>query len=438
MVFSVSIRAGQLKMENVLKYLAEWLEDAPNTAPEERATVADLRLFILDQNVTLHLRENESADHVTISLYSLAEGLIHDWWNLFGGRDREISLIRHRNGYVVPDVRMTFDGTVFQISAHQCAYVNPDVRFWAGPTETMSRWDAETVLRRFVENVLDRLDSRQLPRTSAALRWARVKESMASPAEAEFCEAAGALGLDPYQLTEESADVIEHAATLFQAEALPEFLAGSSFANRQALMHWIERVEHRPASYARIGELREVAREAEFRAPARNFEESWALGYRRARALRGVLGLVGRDRFRSFRTLAEKLGASKAYALAGSVDGLRALRSDHPEGTYIHMRTHGESPGARNQHLFSFARAVGDAVCFPRGGRAAVNELRNAYRQSAGRAFAAEFLAPIEEVSSMLEDGRDTVSIADEFGVATTVIERQWENRARIKSVCAA
>ncbi len=148
-----------------------------------------------------------------------------------------------------------------------------------------------------------------------------------------------------------------------------------------------------------------------------------------------MLGLKANDRFSSFRPLAERLGASGHYELARPVDGLRALRSDYPDGVRIHMRTHGKSPEARASHLFSFTRAVGDVVCFPDEVRAPVNELHDAYRQAAGRAFAAQFLAPISEVCSMYADGRDPVPIADEFGVSTAVIERQLENRQRIESV---
>ena len=420
-----------------MRYSVEWHEDAPNAAPEERATVADLRLFIQHQNVTLHLRGNESADHLTISLYSLAEGLAHDWWTLFGGRDRELSMIKHRSGYLVPDIRMSFDGAVFEISAHQCTYRNPDVRFWAGPKEIMSRNDAEILLDDFVNRVLDQLTERRVLGSSAALRWARVQESRANSDEAAFCEAAGALGLDPYQIRDEGAGLIKQAASLFEGEALAAFLAGAGSADQHQLVTWIKAVERRPPYAARIAELRSVAVDAIKRAPTRDFEESWALGYRRALAFRRVLDLQVGDRFHSFRTLAEKLGARRSYALAGRVDGLRALRSDHADGIYIHMRSHGDSPEARASHLFSFARAAGDAVCFPAEDRAPVNELHAAYRQAAGRAFAAEFLAPISEVRSMREEGRDTVSIADEFGVSTTVIERQWENRDRIETACA-
>ncbi|MBF0307644.1 MAG: ImmA/IrrE family metallo-endopeptidase, partial [Alphaproteobacteria bacterium] len=206
-------------------------------------------------------------------------------------------------------------------------------------------------------------------------------------------------------------------------------------ADPEKMIDWAERMDRRPRHKARIAGLGDVAREAARRSPARPREESWALGYRRARALRGLLGA---PRFRSFRELALALGAGSHYELAEPINGVRAVRSDHDDGVYIHVRSHGKSPGAHSSHLFSFTRAVGDVVCFPEPARAAVNELHAAHRQAAGRAFAAEFLAPVEEIRSMAEDGRDMASIADEFRVSTVVIGRQIENADRIAAACAA
>ena len=87
-------------------------DDAQNAAPEERSTVADLRVLLDEKNVTLHLVGETSADHVTISLYGLAEGLAHDWWLIFGARDRAFSLLNYRTGYAVPDLRMSFDAAL--------------------------------------------------------------------------------------------------------------------------------------------------------------------------------------------------------------------------------------------------------------------------------------------------------------------------------------
>jgi hypothetical protein len=54
-----------------------------------------------------------------------------------------------------------------------------------------------------------------------------------------------------------------------------------------------------------------------------------------------------------------------------------------------------------------------------------------------GRAFAAELLAPIEEIKSMLADKHDTITIAEEFGVSTVLIDRQIENAPRISEACS-
>jgi hypothetical protein len=385
----------------------------------------------------MHLRGNTNFDHLTISLYPLAEGLAHDWWTLFGGRDREFSLIRYRSGYAVPDIRLKFDGSVFEISAQQRTYLNPDVRFWAGPSEVMSRGQAEMKIAGFVELVLNRLSDQGEQNTSAALRWARVQASRERPDEARFCEAAGALGVDPYQIPDAESDLIGRAASIFEGEPLNEFLAGAKEFRPNPLLEWIAAVERRPRHMSRVGDLSAVAQTAADLTPARDQEPSWSLGYRRARATRRALDVGQRERFASFKQLARRLGATDGYDLAASVDGLRALRSDYNDEVRIHLRNHGSSSEAYASHLFTFARAIGDAACFPQHTRAPINELHLASRQAAGRAFAAEFLAPIDEIESMRRDGHDVVSIANEFVVSTVVIERQLENAARIRAACA-
>jgi hypothetical protein len=193
---------------SVLKYSAHWIDGALNAAADERATIAVFRLWLNDQNVTLHLNDGVLQDHITIALYPLAEGLVYDWWSLFGGRDREFSLTKYRTGYAMPDVRFRFDGKVFEASAHQRICRNPDVRFWAGSNEVMSGADAEKVLSSFVEDVLAQLNSKDVLKTSAALRWNRIQTSRADVEEAKFCECAGALGLDPYEISDREAEFI--------------------------------------------------------------------------------------------------------------------------------------------------------------------------------------------------------------------------------------
>ncbi len=157
-----------------MRHSIEWCEGASNAAPEEQATVAKLQLFVGNLNVTQHLAAGQVGDCITVSLYGLAHGLAHDWWTIFGVRDQAMSLTRYRSGYLLPDLRFGFDGAAFEIQAYQCVYEQPDVRFWAGPSEVLSRGDGEAWLSSLIDDVLLRLRQHGLPATSAALRWQRV------------------------------------------------------------------------------------------------------------------------------------------------------------------------------------------------------------------------------------------------------------------------
>ncbi len=417
-----------------VRYSADWHDDALNAAPEERATVADFQLFVDDKNVCVHMRDDEVFNHVTIAVYPIANGLAHDWWTLFGGRDRHVSLMRHRSGYIMPNVVLSFDGAAFEVSAQQREYKDNNVRFWAGPNEVMDRACAEISLSSFIETVIERLDERKVWDSGLAQRWRRVLASRQDADEQAFCEAAGALGRDPYAMDDAAADTIEQAGRFFEGEPLSEFLAGARSADHRRLLEWVAETRQRPREHSLLPDLKALAAAASKAAPAQEMEKSWSLGYRRARAARAAMHMKSSQKFLGYKKLAKALGAS-AYEPAANVDGIRLLRCDSSENVHLHLRGHGESAG-ETAHLFTLARGVGDAVCFPDARSAPVNDLRFAYRQAAGRAFAAEFLAPLHEIQAMHADGRDPMTIANEFCVMPTLIERQLENADRIAAAC--
>ena len=180
----------------------DWQDNAENAAPEERATIADVQLFLNEVNVTQHFQGTVADDSIPIALYGIAHGLAHHWWTIFGSRDRDVSLASFRSGYIFPDIRVRFDGAAFEVAAVQREYTNPEVRFWAGPAELMPRAAGERILEDLISKVLHRLDERNVRGTGAHLRWQRVQSSRQQSAEARFCEAAGSLGLDPYKISD--------------------------------------------------------------------------------------------------------------------------------------------------------------------------------------------------------------------------------------------
>jgi len=433
-----------------VRFSVDWLDGAPNACAEERATLCRLRIFIGDENACVFYdpQTDEKHDHVVVPAVHLAEGIATDWWSIFGGRDHEHSLLPWRTGFVLPDVRLKFDGATFEVVGDQLHCDNPKLRFWLVGAETLCRDAAESVLSNFVEQVVHKLAGHGVTSSEVALRWSRVSESRADPEELPFCEAAGALGSDPYSISDADASFIDAAGELFVGEALIEFLAGigktrhsasadtvSRHTARAAALDSLHQLERRPRYRARLPELDDAARqirEVTTRGPG---ERSWGPSYRAARAFRKALGVSRGAALESSKAVARTLGG-RYFASVKNLPGVHAVVLRNDGDVRIHLRDRGRRQWSAWAENFAFARAVGDAVCYPEAGRSVVNNLHDAERQAAGRAFAAEFLAPVEKVLDMVDDGRDIDEISASFNVTSQVISHQIENRDRIRKAC--
>ena len=292
-----------------------------------------------------------------------------------------------------------------------------------------------------MEQVRSRLETGKVRDTVLQRRWQRVQASRRDAQESAFCEATGALSLDPYNIRDKDAEFIASAGALFRGEPLAELLSGlRSSSNRPGpsgddVLAWLHSAEARPEGSSRLPGIDDLrGRMAEIRQAAANKMPWWG-GYRCARAARRQLNIGTGERLR-VPTLAARLDGL-AFEVAGSVAGVRAVVEARDDATRVHLRRV-NSRYRETSELFAFARAIGDAVANPAAERSAVNDLHDAARQATGRAFAAEFLAPVDEVLSMREDGKDQGEMAESFGVAKDVVERQLQNRERIQEACAA
>ena len=420
-----------------MRFSTEWLDQGPNASAEERATLCRLRLYVSEENACRFFDpgSNNVCDYVTVPAVHLAEGLAADWWSIFGGRDREHAIRRYRTGFAVPDVALGFDGSTFQVRGEQFEFVNPEARFWQVGSEALSRTAAESTLAGFIGETAGRLAAAGLSSSEVVLRWARVSRSRVSAEESVFCEAAGALGLNPYAISEADAGFIEQAAEFFSGEALLEFLAGVGSAARGVLLDWVQKVESRPREQTSLPYLSDVSDRIVESAQRRPTERGWATGYRAARAFRDVLGIGQKGGLGSPGDIARKLG-SGSFRCTSGVAGISALVSRGEDDVRIHVRERGAGDWARHVENFAFTRAIGDAVCYRDSRRSVVNNLRQAERQAVGRAFAAEFLAPVKSVLRMVGSACDVDEIAGSFNVSPQVIDWQLENQDRIRQAC--
>ena len=424
----VSTKAGRATTGAItLTINVEWIPPAPNAAPEEAATLCTMRIFVDGKSACRFLDlaapiEHQEHDRLTIPAVHLAEGLATDWWSILHGRDEQHRLQKYRTGFALPDLVLMSHGRHLEVlPGNRNLIKNPQLQFVPVDGEIISLLDAEAVFSGYIEDVIERLNSEGIHSSELQSRWDRVTNSRMDEEESDFCEAAGALGLDPYRISEDNAGFIESANDLFAKEVLLEFLSGLRNSNWShnlisRLEHLDNRVEHE-ASLPLLTEIGQVSMGMP--------ERPWETGFRAAQWFRDAMGLKLSDRL-SYQSLKEKLRATKWFAPVELDGSLRAFVSRSENNTKIHLHQF-SSIEATN---FAFARAIGDAVMFPVPKRSVVNRLHHAERQAAGRSFAAELLAPIKEIIDMTANKLDMEDsdIASEFGVSDRVIRFQFEN----------
>ena len=345
-----------------MKFLVEWLDDGENAAAEERATLCDLKIVVGDDNACLFFDDvlKESFDSLTLPAVHLAEGLAHDWWRIFGGRrDRKLSLLPYRTGFALPDLRFGCAGATFEVECHQLHLANPGLRFWQVPSSYCSRFDAEQRLATFIDAVVGKLASESIHDSEVVLAWRRVRTSRSDPAEAAFCEAAGALNIDPYSIADRDASFIELAGSLFSGESLLEFLGGGASADSDAptfpfpnsTVHWLRELQSRRAYESALPALSEMRIQFGADAARRQNEPAWSQGYRMADALtQGTRS--GRSRSANARGVGE---AIRGHTFSAGTWRRHRARSPRCGGT-----RHQRSPARSEQGATLLGDASGD------------------------------------------------------------------------------
>jgi hypothetical protein len=412
-----------------MRFSIEWQDPGVSASAELKATFCLLAIDIDGKRVSRLFDERYSRVHDRIAMpaYPVAQGFARAWWLLLAGRSGTVRLRRFRDGFAVPDIRFEPDGHYVEITAEPFEYSNPPVTFTRGAEERVAIDDLERDMGDFVEAVVEKLPDYRVRNSWLQDRWSLIQASLEDGQERVFCEAAGALGIDPYLCEEGQAHAIEAAAQYFSDEALLEFLASQRGQQSNVALKWLEAAEAELDGKAFLPAVADIAGKLRLAAASLRSPQPWQLGYRLAEECRALMSLRPERVFADVAEIGTLFGGTGFAAASGRVQGLRAevVVNSAPKIIVADL----PAPQSRT---FAMMRAIGDFIAFQQEGRSPITDTYS-YRQGVGRAFAVEMLAPAEIILQMERDGLAPDEIAAARNVSEVAITRHLENRRALQ-----
>lgn len=424
------------------RFSCEWLS-AGVDGPVFRDTTAQLALYVGNACLTRNedIWSKTVRDSVLVSTYPLAMWFASSWWRLnweplpnHGTRPsldwrmaHEMGAANH--GFVWPRVLFASDGEVVNVWAEAASTNGQSVNYLAGLDghQGVQISEFQRCIDSFIGAVLSRLRAVGHPDTELASLWGFILEDRADQSATRARRLEAQLGFDPDECP---ADVMAQALTLqsqtgdsAMAELAPIFgkrdegVALGEITSLSATQGLRGKPQVGPSNLGPLGLMA---------AP-------WQRGVEAARQLRGYLDKT--DEPIDNPTLLSLLGLTEDQVENWSAPSRRpaavATPIDHECLNFVPRKRH---PVAKR---FEFARFLGDHLREATGSAhwLASTDLATS-RQKYQRAFAAEFLCPIQSLVAFLEEDFSESALeeaADRFGVSEQTVESLLMNNGYLE-----
>ena len=422
-------------------------ESGHSTVAEHRATWARLEIWVNNKCVTRHqnLAEGELHSGIVRPMYPVAEWLLTNWWRLNfelpypkrPGYWRGHHIRAAEEGFALPDLEFVTAGDLMKLvckphnAEHQRVEFIDDACCW------LPREEVRAEFCRVIEQVVCRLKKRQLVDTFVESEFTALQRLTSD--EHEFCAAAGALGVDPFQITDAAASAIELATSELPSSIQSELFAVADLSRLSLAADWVKNSLRDCADHEfDVRSLQRCVRKS-------NFQDRklppWKYGYQRAGELRQALNIApsqaafcldllapGLDAFVESHHVEQATESFSKLDLLGDASAQDVLR--------ISMKKQ-----RRDSRRFAIARAIGDFLAMANNDVFVITANNSSSsseamttRQRFNRAFAAELLAPAEALAQHVASddfiSEDQVAdLTDKFQVSDKVIRRQLRNQ---------
>ena len=421
-----------------MAFNVRWCRDAdaqvaPWTNSEDELTLAELELRLAGEALTRaeDTLSGEVREYAVLPAGRLAEWFVWNWWRLRweprrGGKTSSLDwLTAHHmsaagNGWLWPNVEFRSDGVRMIVQAR------PSVRAASQPLRYLSQASVvlpgglyESAIDHFVECVCERLRC-AAGQSPLEQTWKALREERADSDLAFYRRLEALLGHD---VDEGPAELIERLlldVPILGHEAVAELAANS---DHKLSAHWLRERARAVGVDSRVGDrVGQFALQSEANMPA------WRIGVAAARGLRSQeklgMGVVVDGRLAQLLAVPDTLLSDErrtpelAYELADQ-SGLRRL--------VLRSKWH---TGRR----FELARLLGDYLLGPSESLHPATQ-QDTFRQKKQRAFAAEFLCPLEALQDFLSDDFSDEAqqgAAEHFQVSPVTVSTQLVNNGLI------
>lgn len=413
-----------------LNFNIDWQPAEGVRAPELRATWARLELGIGAQIVTYveELPSRSLRRSIYVPLYPLAEWFAYNWWYLranlrpsflfhdqWNSRSRTRSStgrapwLAHHNlraagdGFPWPDLTVLPTPTTTILAWHADGTGRPDsrIRFISDGTVEVTASSFVESVGHFIRTVITRLEEEGVGMTPLQQEWDAL--TALDEEEAEFCEAAARLGLDPFGIPDSVSDVILRAGQQLPGELLQDFLDAADPRAIDDDLTWIaqasELVNDSQAATDPLPEIDVIDKRVRY---------PWERGLLGARTLRARLSIPPLLPVDTHRWI----GIEPVRRVDRSLEGLAGHSARY--ANVLAIAGHRSEEAKR----FAAARALWRLLWSRGQGRFLLTSARAPTQQSE-RAFAAELLAPSAGLAELIPPVDAPVQ-PDEVAAAST------------------
>lgn len=382
-------------------------------------------------------------DGPLVSNYHLAEWLAWNWWRLTSEprRPRETAewSFSHRlttigEGYIWPNI------TIWSDLERTCLVAKPSQKREFAAFRSTANWVVmlptggfEHAVERYVGQVQGQLRARRVAETNLDRIWDELRDERNDPALTRRRRLEALLGSDPDDADPAILDQLVEDAPRLGLRAIDEVAVDQPTGRQVPGFQELNEIAHRagtdanPADAVRLERLVSLPSSAD--APA------WKRGSMAAQALRQQEN-PGHEPLSDDR-LAELAGVSgKVLGGQSSTNSFSfALDTSETNGRVV-LRSKW-----RTGRRFELARLLGDRIAVATGERLLPATRSYTYRQQLQRAFAAEFLCPLDDLTAQLDGDYSDEAIdaaANYFDVSpltvrTLLVNHGWLPREDIE-----